>query len=542
MREASVSRQKTDDIRDLAAFGYKSELDRTLGGFSSFAAGFSYISILTGVFQMFYVGYGTGGPAFFWTWPVVFLGQFTVALCFAELAAHYPLSGGIYQWSRRSGSPALGWMAGWIYLCGSVISLAAVALALQATLPQISPAFQLIGDPAVKSDSARNAVLLGCTLIAGSTAINVVGVKLMARINNVGVAAELVGVVLLIGLLAMRLRRGPAILLDTQGRGLGQPLGYMGPFLAAALMASYVLYGFDTAGTLAEETNEPRRRGPRAILQALVAATLTGALLILFAILAVGDPARPELGRISGGLPYLVKDVLGPNLGAVFLADVVFAVFVCTLAVHAGSVRLVFAMARDNNLPFAGSLSHVPERTRAPILPPLLVGAAAAALLIVNINLPHVIEVLCSIAIVWVNLAYLLVTLPLLAARLRHKAWPERTTPASGAASTTGSGTPGDRLFSLGRFGLPVNAIAVAWGAVAVLNVAWPRAEIYGLDQWGRFAAPLATLALVVSGALYYLLIQRGRTGIRAEHSCSWSNVVSPLTRETEQAAGITPV
>ena len=82
---------------------------------------------------MFYVGYGAGGPAFFWTWPVVFLGQLTVALCFAELAARYPLSGGVYQWSRRTGGRAVGWMAGWVYLCGSVISLAAVALALQAT-------------------------------------------------------------------------------------------------------------------------------------------------------------------------------------------------------------------------------------------------------------------------------------------------------------------------------------------------------------------------------------------------------------------------
>ena len=61
-------------------------------------------------------------------------------------------------------------------------------------------------------------------------------------------------------------------------------------------MASYVLYGFDTAGTLAEETDQPRRRAPRAILQALAAAGLAGALLIVSAILAVSDPARPELG------------------------------------------------------------------------------------------------------------------------------------------------------------------------------------------------------------------------------------------------------
>ena len=134
-------------------------------GFSSFAAGFSYISILTGVFQMFYLGFAAGGPAFFWTWPMVFLGQFTVALCFAELAAHYPLSGGVYQWSKRVGSPGLGWMTGWVYLACAVISLAAVALALQATLPQIAPVFQVIGDGSDAADRARNAVLLGCVLI-----------------------------------------------------------------------------------------------------------------------------------------------------------------------------------------------------------------------------------------------------------------------------------------------------------------------------------------------------------------------------------------
>src|SRR5437870_10903441 len=100
------------DNNDLASFGYRQELKRSLGSFSAFAAGFSYISILTGLFQMFHLGYQAGGPAFFWTWPTVFVGQLLVALCFAELAAHYPLSGGVYQWSKCVGSGAMGWMAG----------------------------------------------------------------------------------------------------------------------------------------------------------------------------------------------------------------------------------------------------------------------------------------------------------------------------------------------------------------------------------------------------------------------------------------------
>jgi urea carboxylase system permease len=498
---------QTDDNRDLVAMGYKPVLNRTLGSFSAFAAGFSYISILTGVFQMFYMGYGAGGPAFFWTWPAVFLGQLTVGLCFAELAARYPLSGGVYQWSRRTGGRAVGWLAGWIYLCGSILSLAGVALALQGPMPQISPVFQIVGDPAVKADSAQNAVVLGCALVAATTAINVAGVRVLARINNAGVIAELVGVVLLIGLMFAHARRGPAILLETLDHG-GGPWGYLGPAMAAALMASYVLYGFDTAGSLAEETGHPRRRAPWAILQALAAAAIAGALLIVAAILAMRDLFRPALGEIHGGLSMIVMDALGPGLGTLFLVDVVFAVFVCALAVHAGTVRLIFAMARDNNLPCARALGRVPRRTQAPALPALVVGALAVGVLIAHINLPHVIETLCSIAIVWVNLAYLLVTLPMLIARLQRRWNPERLDPAEGR-----------RLFSMGRFGLPINAIAVTWGLVLVLNIAWPRPEVYGSDRWGRFAAMLSTLGLVAAGGLYYVTVQRRRTpGTLPEH------------------------
>jgi amino acid transporter len=186
------------------------------------------------------------------------------------------------------------------------------------------------------------------------------------------------------------------------------------------------------------------------------------------------------------------------------LALVIFAVFVCALAVHAAAVRLMFALARDNNLPFAGALSHVSARSGAPVVPSLVVGAMAGAILVANINLPNVIEMLCSVAIVWANLAYLLVTFPLLLSRRGNAA-------ALGAAG-------GSRYFSLGRWGLPVNVVAVVWGLFVVTNIGWPRTEIYGSHPWGRFAAPLGTLALVGAGTAYYLLYQRKRTGIVLQH------------------------
>src|SRR5262249_9710787 len=162
-------------------------------------------------------GYAAGGPAFFWTWPAVFAGQMLVALCFAELSARYPLSGGVYQWAKQVGSGSVGWMAGWVYLACSVITLASTSLALQAALPQLAPWFQLGGRADVPADAAKNAVVLALLLVAGTTAVNAVGVRLLARVNNVGVFVEMFGVVLLIVLLALAARRGPEVVLDAQG-------------------------------------------------------------------------------------------------------------------------------------------------------------------------------------------------------------------------------------------------------------------------------------------------------------------------------------
>src|SRR4051794_25686743 len=230
------SHSTQDGDSHLAEFGYKQELDRSIGKFSSFAAGVSYISILTGTFQLFYFGFGAGGPAYVWSWPMVFVGQLMVALCFAELAARYPIAGSLYNWTKRLGSRTTAWMAGWMMLTASIVTLSATVLAYQITLPQLWSGFQVVGDGTGTYDVAVNAVLLGSALILFTTLVNAYGVRLMARINSAGVFIELVAAVLIIVILAVHATRGPReVLTDTAGRGDGHQLGYLGAFLVAAL-------------------------------------------------------------------------------------------------------------------------------------------------------------------------------------------------------------------------------------------------------------------------------------------------------------------
>ncbi|MEV6878838.1 amino acid permease [Amycolatopsis sp. NPDC051128] len=448
---------------DLAVFGYRQELRRSLGGFSAFAAGFSFVSILTTVFQLFGFGYTFGGPLFFWTWPVVLAGQLLVALTFAELAARYPLAGSVYQWAKQLSKGFLGWLAGWMMLLGCVVALAAAAIALQIVLPSVWDGFQLVGgDPSVTSPSgAANAVLLGTLLLVFTTAVNAGGVRLMARINDVGVAAELLGVVVLVIGLGLFAVRGPQVVLhDTPGTSAG-----LGGVFASALMAAYVLYGFDTAASVAEETKDARKAAPRAVLRAVLVSGIGGLAVVVTALMAA--PSLTD-GQLAGhGLPYVITAVFGDTLGRIFLADVAVAVVVCTLTIQTGTIRLIFAMARDGALPASARLAGVSPRTGAPVAPALVSGALAIGLLLLNVGNPTLFSTVTGTSVVVVYLAYLLVTGPLLIKRLRGEF------PAE----------PG--RFSLGRWGVPLNIAAVLYGIAMIVNIAWPRAEIYDLSGSG---------------------------------------------------------
>ena len=407
-----MSHAQQSDSQHLAEFGYKQELHRTLGGFSSFAAGFSYISILTGMFQTSYLGFALAGPAFSWTWLVVLGGQMMVALQFAELSAHYPLAGSVYQWSKRVAGRSWAWNTGWIYLVAQIVTVPAVAIGWQVVLPAISSNFQLVGSAAdganyLAADYAKNGLILGMIMVGLTTTINIAGVSVMSKINNAGVIAELTGAAGLIILFLIHANRGPqTVLTDTANTGSAHgSLGYLGALLIGAIMPLYVMYGFDTAGSLAEETADPRRKAPRAVIQALATAGVMGFLLIVFGAMAVSTAGEANLG--STGLSGITTDVLGSTWGKVFLADVAVAIFVCCLAIHAMSVRILFAMGRDNNLPFASKLAHVSGTRRVPVVPALTTGVIAFLILLVNIQNPKAFVIIISMGIIFIYMAYL---------------------------------------------------------------------------------------------------------------------------------------
>ncbi|MFC4055926.1 APC family permease [Actinomadura syzygii] len=504
-----MSHPQNRDADDLQAFGYRQRLSRRLGAFSAFAISYGCVAIFAGASGLFYFGYGFGGPAFAWSYPIVGVLTILVGLCLAEAAGHIPLTGSLYQWSRHlSSSKFLPWMAGWLFIATQMIVPSVIGPTLQVVLTPVSDFFQFVGDgsavgTATTKDGAINAVILGCAALAIITFINIVGVKWTGRATEIAVIIELVATVVVIVGLATHARRGPDVVFQTNGTGAGHGTGYFGAMLVASLSAAYVFYAFESAATLAEETTNPRRFGPRAMMRALLLSILVISLLVLVALMATKNLAAEELS--TSGLPYIVKSTLGSTFGDILLVCVAIAVIGAIVAAQATAVRVVFSMARDHQLPLSRQLSSISTRWNTPVIPTLLVAVVATSLLLLNYGNSRIFSTITGVVIVLYYICYLLVIGPMLIARLRGT-WPPKDDQAG---------------FSLGRWGLPVNIGAVLGALLIVINIAWPRAAVYGDDhwylQWGAFTVP-GVLFLV--GLAYYLLVQRRRDpGPRAEHA-----------------------
>ena len=132
-----------------------------------------------------------------------------------------------------------------------------------------------------------------------------------------------------------------------------------------------------------------------------------GFLLIALGIMAVSDEGVANLG--ATGLAGITTDVLGETWGKLFLVDVALAIFVCCLAIHAMSVRILFAMGRDNALPVRQAACERVGHRRVPIVPALTTGAMPSSSW-PQLGNPRAFTIIISLGIILVYIAYLMVT------------------------------------------------------------------------------------------------------------------------------------
>ncbi len=228
------------DSSELAGFGYKQELDRSLGSFSSFAAGFSYISILTGVTALFGPATLNAGPGVWWTWPVIVCRAGLVALCFMEMRGQVS--------DRGLGLPVGQADRERVHRVDDGLDLhrrrdrddhrRRDRLAGRAAPDHDqAPVLRQLGGCGRRSPRAgrRTRCCSGAVLIVITTIINMLGVKLMSRINNVGVLCRADRIDDSDHPLAFHLHQPPSVIVHSYGYGAGHPWGYFGALLIGGL-------------------------------------------------------------------------------------------------------------------------------------------------------------------------------------------------------------------------------------------------------------------------------------------------------------------
>jgi urea carboxylase system permease len=509
----SAADQAARDDAHLQSLGIKPELRRSLGFLSNFAVAFSYISVSTGTFTLFGLGLFVGGPPFFWSWPLIVIGQLFVALNFAELASHFPVAGSIYQWSKRLSNRTLGWFTGWFYFWAGVLTTTAVAITVPLVLSSI-----LGVDGTVKYGPFSWNVWVALGTLVITTLINGFGVRLMSIINNLGVAAEIIGMLIFGGILLIFFNHQPlSVLTNTYGLE-GQANGnYLPVFAVAAFMSLFVVYGFDTAGTYGEETLDASRQAPRGILSAILLSGIIGAIFLLAIILSTPDMAAEITAASKGAFP--IADAIHSNLGDVwgniYLFVVLAAVFVCTMAIQGATTRLMFSMGRDGRLP-GGSLWGKVSSFKTPTNAAIAVGVLAAIPFLVSDSA----GVIAIGATGTIYLSYFMCNLGVMIAR--SKGWPRK-----------------EAWFKLGSWGIVLNVLALIYGGVMVINFALWDNPAFG--DWGNSLRDLTnptinTLSvlgsdalsslpaipifesflgiILIVGAIYYLVAARGRADI----------------------------
>src|SRR6266487_3342417 len=497
MAQSDLSQQQQDEAL-LQKFGYKQELRRSLGFISNFAVAFSYISVSTGTFSLFYLGILAGGPAFFWTWFIVAIGQFIVALNFAELSSHFPIAGSIYQWSKRLSGFTLGWFTGWFYFFAGILTITGVAFTVPIPLLAIFP-----GIPATILNMPSPVFIALVSIVIG-TIINIAGVRLLAIINNIGVAAEIIGMFVFALVLLIFFNHQPLSFLFTGSTVSPQSLGgqwtpgfddtYFGAFAAAMFMSLFVIYGFDTAGTLGEETRDPQRNAPRGVLWAIGLSAIAGILFLGGTILSIKNLSKFEgiasSANFTQTLPAIIQDALGTSWGNVYLGVVFIAVCVCTLAIQSATIRLMFSMGRDGRLPFGQVWGRVNPIFRTPMWAGIAVAVLCAIPLLALINLPNSIGIIVIGATGLIYTSYFLNNIASLGARLRG--WPRTKAP-----------------FSLGRWGMLINILALVYGGLMIINFLWfgGLRSIYTNSAVGLAFPSLANVPILGGTPLFELTL-----------------------------------
>lgn len=360
---AEIQRPVRDD--SLEQFGYKQELQRSLTFSDLLIYGLIFMVPIApfGIFGSVYQG--SGGMVAL-TYVIGMVAMMFTANSYAEMAHAFPMAGSVYTYAGRGIRPWVGFLAGWVIMLDYVL---------------VPGLLYLVASVAMNSIVTAVPVWVWIILfIVLNTVVNYMGIEMTARVNKVMLIGELIVLAIFIGI-------GLGAVAQGKGNGFSFTAFYNPEtfhwtvILGAVSIAVLSFLGFDGISMLAEENKQESRQIGRAMVAALL---LAGALFIAqtwvasmlvpnsATLLSEGDPAGTafyDAAAVAGGA-WLS--------GLTALATAIAWGFANSLAAQAATSRLLFAMARDGELP--RFLAKVHPKHRVPVNATFVAAAVSLAL------------------------------------------------------------------------------------------------------------------------------------------------------------------
>ncbi|TVY92244.1 putative amino-acid permease, partial [Lachnellula willkommii] len=349
------------DDEMLASLGYRAELKREFSYLTVFGQSFGAMGIAPAIAESMTFSLGSGGSVgMVWTYLVGCILLIPVALSLGELGSSMPTSGGLYYWVARLTPPKqrafMCWLAGYMNVLGYVTIYSSTIYA--ATL--ILGATCSIGSNGtyVATKYENYGMFAATTLV--TFAMTCVSSKLLNKLNFCYLIIQFAMLLALIITLAAgtpkELKNSASfVFTDFVNTGFWTNNGWA--FMMSFLTPVWVVSGFESSATLAEEASNAAKAVPFAMVSALVTGGLTGwAVLITIAFCMGTDVLDIVTSPLGQPLAQIAFNSLGKNGSIALLVFLWFAsICNCSILMVAAS-RETFAFARDHGLPFSGYL------------------------------------------------------------------------------------------------------------------------------------------------------------------------------------------
>jgi APA family basic amino acid/polyamine antiporter len=306
-------------------------------------------TIGAGIFVVIGIAAGLAGSALVVSILLAGLIAVFTALSFAELTAWKPVEGSVYQYTRQLISPFAGFLTGWMWMVSNTFGGATVSLGFAYYLGSVI--------------SGLPSNVVAAVMCLGFTALNFVGIRQSAWLNNLLVAINVAVLLFFVvfGFTAVNVENF-------------QPFN---PLSSGVFYGAFFIFfafgGFARVAVIAEEVKDAKRTVPRAILCSLA---ISMVVYVLVGIVAVGLVGSSVLATSNSPL----GTAIGVTGNALAVQVISVGGLVATAGVLLTSVlgvsRVAFSMAREKDMPHA--MGKVHQRFGTPYYSILIVGLIMA--------------------------------------------------------------------------------------------------------------------------------------------------------------------